>query len=965
MKITNLAVKMICTGLFVSVSITSGCVSSSVSLGEYGEKMVNEHRVKSEDALAVPIVEIVKSPSISDPNVQLKVQSEKVRRELFNQKYQGYEKIEQKTSGEGLLIAGAVSVGGGFFWWLIGSLVGMKDPNLSAKTNADNKKTGDQMAKTGEILLFGGLIPLIIGASTDKQTSIVERPTGTYDKNVQRDIDLGQKVPRPNLLVSASVNNNRITSTTSGSTDKDGLVSLKIDNILAETIATAAELPQSVDVKIASQEGSESNLHFTIGEAIAIMSGGKIDWSAGKEALTPYLQSQLKIGGVSKADETVILQINVSNKKGKGDCYQLQARIKSEEDIFNRRIVIGRVKAGEEITVEDRVKIPRLWLDRVLPLNITFSELYNNIPDPLEARLVIDGLPRPNLAYSYQIIDDGTGNSVGNGDGQAQKGEALDIEVTVNNTGSVPAKNTNAEVSFVAAPGEGISIQRNSLPIGDLQPNQSKKGRFTIAIKRIAQANEFKLNLNIKEENLNVSTTDVIDFKIGAATESKAIVMNPKRAYVSGDTITVHGGANADSIARFRLTKDITLMVIGQIGDWYKVDLGDERTGWVFKDDIAMTAPKEISTTTASVPTVIEVLQKAPPLIVLAYPQKNTIETVDDSIKVAGTAGDNRSIEKVDILVNGKLVKSLATRGINIVERPNAKPEEKVPMYPFEQVLPLEMGQNEIRVIAYNEEGLRCNQVINVTRIEQKGNMYLLSIGISTYDDCNIKSLPYAEEDARAVVDYYTNNALSPIKPENIITLYGKLATSRNIRKSIGEMARKAKEYDTVMLYYAGHGDVGKHPNKGTEYYLIPVDAEKDNLFSTAIELTEMQRLWSAITSKRKVFIADSCNSGGFTDLRGDVDGFEKGMGEGTIVMTASSRGQKAIEDPELKHGLFTYYLLEGLKGKADEDKDKRISISELKKYLDKEVSNKAKEMGSAQTPVIKMETSGEIYLTK
>ena len=95
------------------------------------------------------------------------------------------------------------------------------------------------------------------------------------------------------------------------------------------------------------------------------------------------------------------------------------------------------------------------------------------------------------------------------------------------------------------------------------------------------------------------------------------------------------------------------------------------------------------------------------------------------------------------------------------------------------------------------------------------------------------------------------------------------------------------------------------------------------------------------------------------------MDGFEKGMGEGTIVMTASSRGQKAIEEPKLKHGLFTYYLLQGLTGLADVDGDKRVSISELKKFIDREVPNKAKELGSAQTPVFKIETSGEIYLTK
>jgi hypothetical protein len=399
------------------------------------------------------------------------------------------------------------------------------------------------------------------------------------------------------------------------------------------------------------------------------------------------------------------------------------------------------------------------------------------------------------------------------------------------------------------------------------------------------------------------------------------------------------------------------------------VDLGSGRNGWVSKNEIGLTEPKR-DTTVATVPaaaaTVIEVMQKAPPLIVLAQPQiqKNALETFDDTIKIVGTAGDDRSVEKVDILINNTLAKSLSTRGISVVERAKSS-DEKTPSYSFEQIVPLQMGNNEIKIIAYDDEGLTRHQTIKVIRIPQRGETYMLAIGISAYDDQSIKKLPFAEEDARSMVDFYKNNPTSPMKPENITTLYGKQATSRNIRKAIGDMSKRAKEYDTVILYYAGHGDVGKHPNKNTEYYLIPVDAEKEDLFSTAIELSEAQRLWSAVTSKRKVFIADACNSGGFSDLRGDVDGFEKGMGEGTIVMTASSRGQKAIEEPKLKHGLFTYFLLEGLNGKADTDGDKRVSISELKKFLDKEVPNKAKELGSAQTPVIKIETSGEIYLTK
>lgn len=966
-RLLRTACGLVLIGILSNVS----CVSSEKGLGDIRNRVASERVTKTEEVPGEPQIKMVDKPSATNPDIKMQLFAEMIKRESVDQNCERTEKTQMTTSGEGMLILGGVTMGGGFFWWFINTLMALPDSTVAGTPagdakNAANKANYQPKANQGAMIGLLGLVPLIIGASTDQKVTTFDKVTGHYTQQTHHDTPLGRTVPLKNLMVVASVNNDQGTFSTSKPTDQEGNVDLQIDNKLSDTLALAKDLPGNLAVSIEPAGGQKTYLNFSLQEAIAIISHGTIDWSAGAEGLTPYPETRLEIGGSPKASETVILKIVVSNKKGKGDCYQLQGLIKSDEPLFNRRILVGLVKAGQEITVEQKVEIPRLWQDRVIPLTITFDELHKNIPDPIEARLTIEGLPRPGLGYSCRIIDDGSGNSVGNGDGMVQKGEAVDIEVTVNNTGAVLAKDVKARVSFEQDLGEGIMLQRDSLMLGDLVPNESKKGRFTLVIKKIAQVNEFKLNLDITETGLNVSTKDTIPFKIGAATEAKAIVMSPKPAYVQGEEINVHGGASADTTILYRSKKNSPLTIIAQIGDWYKIDFGNNRVGWVAKDDVSISAPKETPSTSASAtPSVIEVMQKAPPLIVLASPNKNNIETTDQVIKIAGTAGDASSVEKVDILINGQLIKSLSTRGINVVERNPKTPGEKVTSYSFEQEVALNMGQNEIRIIAYNDEDLTRSQTIKVNRIEPRGEVYLVSVGISTYDDASIRALTYAEDDARAIADFYRTNPTSPVKPENITTLYGKQATSKGIRKAISELAKKAKDFDTVIFYYAGHGDVGKHPNKGTEYYLIPVDAEKDDLFSTAIEMSELQRLWSAVVTKRKIFIADACNSGGFTDLRGDVDGFERGMGEGTIVMTASSRGQKALEAPELKHGLFTYYLLQGLNGQAAENGEKRISVSELKKYLDKEVGDKAKELGSVQTPVIKIETTGEIYLTK
>ena len=150
-------------------------------------------------------------------------------------------------------------------------------------------------------------------------------------------------------------------------------------------------------------------------------------------------------------------------------------------------------------------------------------------------------------------------------------------------------------------------------------------------------------------------------------------------------------------------------------------------------------------------------------------------------------------------------------------------------------------------------------------------NTYVLVIGIDQYRDPNIPALNYTQPDAKAVYEFFKSSPMSPARPSNVHYVGvqpnqdGLAATERGIKKAVSKyLVNKAVRHDDMaILYFAGHGDVGKHPTEGTEYYLIPADAERSDLFNTAIELSEFQRLWSAIRAETKILIADACNSGG------------------------------------------------------------------------------------------------------
>ena len=72
---------------------------------------------------------------------------------------------------------------------------------------------------------------------------------------------------------------------------------------------------------------------------------------------------------------------------------------------------------------------------------------------------------------------------------------------------------------------------------------------------------------------------------------------------------------------------------------------------------------------------------------------------------------------------------------------------------------------------------------------------------------------------------------------------------------------------------------------------------------------------------------------------------------ENFTIFTASQLDQISSGLKEAKHGIFSYYLMKGLEGKADSNKDKKITNGELLAYMDKNVSEKALDLGRQQNP--------------
>lgn len=263
----------------------------------------------------------------------------------------------------------------------------------------------------------------------------------------------------------------------------------------------------------------------------------------------------------------------------------------------------------------------------------------------------------------------------------------------------------------------------------------------------------------------------------------------------------------------------------------------------------------------------------------------------------------------------------------------------------------------------------------------KQGDSYAVVIGIGKYKDPGIPTLKYAANDALSIYNILIDPKYGNFPKENVLLLLDEQATLTEIKSAMGTyLARKAGKDDTVAIYFAGHGSpeidpTGKADDR-LEKFIVPYDARKDDLFGYGLSMDEIRNIYERIESKRVIFFIDSCYSGeagGRTFSRPDVrarnitisDKFLEDLsGEGRIIITASKPDELSLETNEFNHGIFTYYLAEGLKGKADLNRDGVVTVDELYTYVYDQVTKKARSLGANQHPLKKGMMIGEIPLT-
>jgi hypothetical protein len=239
--------------------------------------------------------------------------------------------------------------------------------------------------------------------------------------------------------------------------------------------------------------------------------------------------------------------------------------------------------------------------------------------------------------------------------------------------------------------------------------------------------------------------------------------------------------------------------------------------------------------------------------------------------------------------------------------------------------------------------------------VKQARNTYAIVIGIENYRQ-KLPQADFAVRDAQTVNDYLTKVLGYP--EENVVTLL-------NDRAALGDMVKYFEKWlpnnvepdSTVFVYYSGHGA----PNPMTsDAYLVPYDGDPSFIDETGYSLKRMYAALGKLPAKEVIVALDSCFSGAggrsvvakgsrplVMNLKSTVV-----LPKNMTVLSASSGNQTSSTYDEKGHGLFTYFMLKGIKNEEVVKQDGSLAISDLYGYIKPQVERIArKQYNNEQTP--------------
>ncbi|MGQ4514584.1 DEAD/DEAH box helicase [Streptomyces sp. DW26H14] len=235
-----------------------------------------------------------------------------------------------------------------------------------------------------------------------------------------------------------------------------------------------------------------------------------------------------------------------------------------------------------------------------------------------------------------------------------------------------------------------------------------------------------------------------------------------------------------------------------------------------------------------------------------------------------------------------------------------------------------------------------------------------LFVGIDYYES-DFRSLRFAKRDASVLCALFDDNLEG-----RATLLLDSDATKGRLVAELRCLAEASTDEDFVVIAFSGHGVPGGA--------LAAYDVSPDDPIKGSLSLDDLAELIRQIPARALLLVLDCCFSGhaadkvlhiereDFTSRNGSVSAtqrLEELRKDGYFVIAAAGRDQEAFEEQSVRHGLLSYYLIQGLLGHRDAVDDGEVHIFKLAHYVSKSVSSHGQKMShEAQKPVLGVSSS-------
>jgi uncharacterized caspase-like protein/tetratricopeptide (TPR) repeat protein len=297
---------------------------------------------------------------------------------------------------------------------------------------------------------------------------------------------------------------------------------------------------------------------------------------------------------------------------------------------------------------------------------------------------------------------------------------------------------------------------------------------------------------------------------------------------------------------------------------------------------------------------------------------------------------------------------------------------------------------NSPRASAQDQQQRGLKVKIGATRTEMTSGrakdvqLWAVLVGISRFKNgdqnvggMQIQNLKSAADDAQAIYEFLRSEEGGSFPDDHIILLKDEQATKAAVENALAKL-KESKPDDYFVTFIAAHGvlvpQFDTRQGKSVEVpYFVMYDTDPRDMIATALPMQAFEDSVRVIPAKKGLVLSDTCHSagvqlagrGGEASTRANsilTEALKKNDSAGVGYIWAADQTEVSLEDTDLTqgggqgHGVFTYCLLEGLRGNADRaPADGIVTFAEIKSYVrDKvpDITNNTQHPGGNTTSI-------------